>query len=549
MTTTHTSINGRWASRALVGSLSFAMFLAACGAPATTAPTSAPDAAATAAPDAAATTSPAPTAAMAATAAPAATAADAPTSAPAASGDAVTVSYTYPSFVPVKDVQEVADTINAQLKAKGSNITLKLEPIDGGSYDEKRKLAFAAGEKCDIVFTAPWINNYYVNIAQGNLLPLDDLLTTNAPNTYASMSPEAWDATRVNGKIYGVLNQQPWTRVVGPRVRKDLADKYKLDLTNVNAFEDLTPFLEALKNGEPTVTPIAKGSIYSAPFLGYDIVDGVSTDQGILGVRADDAALKVVNIAELPEFKKLIDLQAEWYNAGYYPSEDPGDQLTPNWQAGKYGLEFAVVNADSVGQLKSSYGTDFVAKGLGTPVLTTGGIIATMNGICASSDHPDAAMQVLEQLNTDKDIYNTMVYGIEGKHYTFVDQAKGIVGQPEGVTSATNGYNPNTPWMFGNLFNSYYNDPGIVGAWPESIKINESAIPSQALGFSFDPANVSTELAQVQAVQKQYGEPLVAGRVDPATGIPEYIQKLKDAGVDKLIAEIQSQLDTWKASK
>src|SRR6266849_4261621 len=167
------------------------------------------------------------------------------------------VSYTYPTFTPVPDSALVQDAMNKILKPK-YGVTIKLNPIDFGAYDQKQKLAVAGGDVQDIVYSVPWVNNYYVNVAQG------------------------------------ALNQQPWTRPIGPRVRKDLADKYGLDLTKVNSFDDLTPFLAAVKAGEPKVTPIGiaqiadKGGPYSAAYLGYEIVDGVSTDAGVIGVKADD---------------------------------------------------------------------------------------------------------------------------------------------------------------------------------------------------------------------------------------------------------------------
>jgi hypothetical protein len=37
--------------------------------------------------------------------------------------------------------------------------------------------------------------------------------------------------------------------------------------------------------------------------------------------------------------------------------------------------------------------------------------------------------------------------------------------------------------------------------------------------------------------------------VDPATGIPEYVAKLKEAGLDVLIAEAQRQVDAWAAAQ
>src|SRR5258708_36430737 len=172
----------------------------------------------------------------------------------------VEVSYTYRTFTPVPDVQQVQDALNKILQTR-YNVTLKPHPIDAGAYDQKQKLAVAAGDVQDIVYAVPWTNNYYVNVAQGALSPLDDLLQKYAPKTFASMSAQAWQATKVSGKIYGVLNQQPWTRPIGPRIRKDLAQKYGLDLSQVTTFDDLTPFLAAVKAGEPHITPIGIGQI------------------------------------------------------------------------------------------------------------------------------------------------------------------------------------------------------------------------------------------------------------------------------------------------
>lgn len=464
------------------------------------------------------------------------------------------VTYTYPTFTPVPDSGLVQDAIN-KIMLPRYGVTIKLNPIDSGAYDQKQKLAVAAGDVQDIVYSVPWINNYYVNVAQGALKPLDDLLKKSAPKTYASMSVQAWQATKVKGKIYGVLNQQPWTRPIGPRVRKDLAAKYGLDLTKLNTFSDLTPFLAAVKAGEPSVTPIGyaqisdQGGPYSAQLLGYEIVDGVSTDAGVIGVKADDPNLKVVNIATLPEFQQQVQLARQWYQAGYYPPEPPGDQATANWRAGKYAMEIAVVHRDSTGQLKQTYGFDFLAKGLGPLILTTGGIIATMNNVSSTSKNPEAAMKALEALNTDVEVYNLICRGIAGKHYEVTDAKNKVIGFPAGVTASNNRYNPQTSWMFGDLFNDFYSSEDVVGAWPLSLQDNKTATPSQALGFAFDPTNVKTELAQVQQAQQQYGYSLIMGRVDSVSGLRTYLSKLHDAGIDKVVSEIQHQLDSWKSSK
>ena len=101
----------------------------------------------------------------------------------------------------------------------------------------------SAGEECDIIFTAPWINSYANNVANGVLAPLDDLLLNHAPGLWGSMPPTTWDAARVNGVIYGVINQQIFPKPWGVHPRKDLAEKYGLDLDSVTKWEDMEPWL------------------------------------------------------------------------------------------------------------------------------------------------------------------------------------------------------------------------------------------------------------------------------------------------------------------
>jgi putative aldouronate transport system substrate-binding protein len=104
--------------------------------------------------------------------------------------------------------------------------------------------------------------------------------------------------------------------------------------------------------------------------------------------------------------------------------------------------------------------------------------------------------------------------------------------------------------MFGNQFNAYYVSPDQVGAWEETDKINKTAIRSVILGFSFNQDPVKTEIAQVQAASAEMEVPLMRGQLDPATALPEFQKKLTDAGIDKVLTEMQSQIDAWmKANK
>ncbi len=150
-----------------------------------------------------------------------------PAAAPAGDtgGDAATalapVTYTYASRGVPQDLQMVQDAMNEIINEK-IGVQLTLEPIDFAAYNDKMQLRLAAGEECDIIFTAPWINSYANNVANGALMPLDDLLPEYAPGLWASMPESTWNAARVNGTIYGVINQQIFPKPWGVHPRVDL---------------------------------------------------------------------------------------------------------------------------------------------------------------------------------------------------------------------------------------------------------------------------------------------------------------------------------------
>jgi len=462
----------------------------------------------------------------------------------------VDVTYTYPGKIP-EDLKLVQDALNEILN-KEIGVNLTLEPIDWGAYNDKMQLRLAAGEECDIIFTAPWINNYANNVANGNLMPMDGLLQENAPGLWASMPPTTWDAARVKGTIYGVINQQIFPKPWGAILRKDLADKYNLDLDQVSKWEDMEPWMAAVHDGEG-ITPVytndqeASSSIpgmWRTQYYGYDpLDDGI----GAIVMKADDSNRTVLSTIEIPEFKQSADMTKRWVDEGLLPLEPPSrDEADANFRAGSTAVHYHIAKPGGEVEAQNTYGFEFLSKNLTNPlILDTAGVVATMNGICATSRHPEKAMMVLEKLNTDPVVYNLLARGIEGKHWVWVDKDKKVIGFPEGVDGSTSTYNPNTDWMFGNQFNAYYRSEAQVGAWEKPKEMNDSGMPSKALGFSLDRKPIETEIAQVNAVWAEYGVPIANGWESYDDLAPEAIAKLKQAGLDTIIAEVQRQIDEW----
>lgn len=470
---------------------------------------------------------------------------------PAETPKPVEVKYTM-MFEVQKDIKLVEDAINAVLAKRGINIAVRLNSLERASFTEKMNLMMAAGEACDIVWVAPWISPTFSQLViNGSLLPLDDLLPANAAALLKDMPPAAWDVTKIGGKIYAVPNQQIWVKPFGFYFRKDIADKYGLDLAKVNKYEDLEPFLAAVKKGEPNMLPIllrdAPASIYTGETFGFDPI--VTQDVQAV-VRYNDKDLKVFNAFESPEFKSAIELARKWYQAGYF-NKDPvaSAEAAAAFKAGKFagGIGAVIKPGGDAEFAKNWFGAPVVQKSVTVPFMTTAAASATSTAICKTSKNPDAAMQLINLFNTDAELYNLLAKGIEGKHWVWLNQEKKVIGP--GPDAAN--YKPGRDWMVGSIFNAYYVDEtqaagDMIG---ETKKLNASAAASVALGFAFDPTPVKTEMANVTNVVKELGYPLINGMADPEKTLPEFQKKLKDAGMDKIVAEAQKQVDAWKATK
>ncbi len=74
-------------------------------------------------------------------------------------------------------------------------------------------------------------------------------------------------------------------------------------------------------------------------------------------------------------------------------------------------------------------------------------------------------------------------------------------------------------------------------------------LESPALGFAFDSTKIATELTSVTNVYEEYQKSLEYGFVDPEVGIPEMLEKMNNAGLQKIIDEKQAQLDAWAAAR
>ncbi|MFD0669952.1 ABC transporter substrate-binding protein [Cohnella sp. GCM10027633] len=447
--------------------------------------------------------------------------------------DAVELIWYYPEYQANADLALVNEEVNRLVKAK-INATVRLMPIEFGNYEQKMNTLAASNEPADIVWTSNWLFSWTDNAERGVFRPVQDLLPEFAPGLLASLPERFWNDGKLNGEQYGIPNYQISAMQPSLVVQKRFADKYGLDVGSIRKIEDIEPFLKRVKEGEPGIVPFGTTrGFYTNMLYGIDWRVPVYLDDPTHTILPDVT----------PEMTSNFKLARSWYEKGYINEDaatlrDASDAYikgnTAVWfdPTGKPGSEADFKARDG--------GHDVQLVPLASPYYT--GAVSSMNAISRTSKNPERALMFLDLVHTDKELYNLLVYGIEGEHYErTTDNFIRI--------DADAGYYTNTDWVFGDIRNEYLPEGSPADKLDQTVRINERAKLSFYHDFVFDGESVKAELANVRAVNEEYYGSLATGTVDPEEYLPIYEEQLRKAGSDIIAAEKQRQLNEWLASK
>lgn len=438
--------------------------------------------------------------------------------------------------------REVFDKLK-EIAREEIGVDLEVNFVENSQYEQQMTVKLASNEKFDLMFTAPWLNNYSSLVSKGALLAIDELLPVYAKTYYESIPSEWWECTKINGKIYGAINQQVFARQSTMVYLDEALQKTGFDYQNCEKLEDLEPFFaKALEAGYNTVEYILWNPIQESAFTQYLGIETIGGDlvPGVIKYHNNEN-ITVLNQFELPEYKDAMKLFRDWNLKGYIAQ----DALVSNAERlpiFKFNPCYKPLYTEYEEKQVFSKGKDVKIKPVGEGYLSTSNVIATMLGVAKVSEHPEKAVELINLINTNKEFYNTMSYGIEGRDYKIVDNKMEII--PNSVYNTNGG-----AWAYGNQFMAYVPVGLDENVWKEQDNFNRTSYASPILGFNFDLSNVQTEIANCNAVISEYLEPFKLGFLDLDEKYPEFLKKLKDAGCDKIIAEKQAQIDKFLASK
>lgn len=407
------------------------------------------------------------------------------------------------------------------------------------------------------IFTSFWFMSPSTLYTNGQLLDLTPYMDKEGAGIKELFTgwEDVLNCGKINDGLYGI---PAWTYWSSPNIyvcKESVSDAAGIDWSKVHTLADATEAMVAMKKATPT-TYLIPGATQTY-WVPKDLDD--LGDSKYLGVILNpDVNTKVENYYESAKFLDFME-QVKIWKENEIISPDPmsNDQATLfnvmyGIVDGTPGYSFSIDEFCYECNIQQNLNGNMTGAEIGERYITSGTVQSYMWHVSSFTKVPEAAVTLLNALYTDTDVAFLMAYGLEGEHYV-VDE--------NGQLRYPNDENGN---MIGAFDDAWCGIP--MDYWPniqncptfwyqptnksEMIQeTNRVAKKSLALGFVFDPTEVADEMAACSSVVDQYYLPLINGEVDPDTGLATFQKALKDAGVDKIVAAKQAQLDAWLAAR
>lgn len=475
---------------------------------------------------------------------------------------------------PQEDTEKVMAAFNELLQEYVPNTTVELTPVLTKEYKDAFNRMLATEEAVDLAWVG-YKTSLNQDMADGNLMPLDDLLNEYGQGIVDELGADVLDTHRYkDGELYYVFSWQGlYQYKMGFQIPTEFVELVEKNYPNW--LEDTRKIVDHYWNEETTVDNLnlvldqfekyyevlkANGKLYGGhniqnQFSQYGFVDAGEkyivgsggTAKGDITVLHGDETFTVIDAVTSDYRKAYYARMADWYQKGYIPE----DVLSATYKVvsnGEWDNLTAVLyhhnlkNESELMQYEAAKGVDL--EGIEIDRRGTVGLgSSTGMAIPYCADEPERAMMVLNALYTVPELYQLFVYGIEGEHYTTNDD--GTITHVGMNTSASPYGLAN--WFVGTCKNSLPDSAGMVTFYDELIEAEKDAYQNPFISFTFDQTAVADVISAVTAIQTEYQNTLVNGvkGADWEVYYNEYVAARKAAGIDQIIEEYQRQLDEY----
>lgn len=433
------------------------------------------------------------------------------------------------------DAKEVIAAAN-KVSSEKIGVTVNLE----FQSKEKINLIMASGEYYDMIFTSSWINQYDRYAPAGMYYDITDLVSSKTPALYDSIG-EYWDCAKVDGRIYAVPIMKDMGAENMFRFNSDYFEGEKgMSIPDKMAFADLEQYLAAYKQDNPNKYPLAMDKAGLAGF--YNFLQRVVDPIIVIPYGQDKP--KAEPFWECDELMDRYRLLHKWYQDGYIHP----DAATIDSTAADKSIPVrpGVAWKGYMGYSNpADWGFNVKTSIYDGPFLSRSSEQGAMTAICAGCDeeHAIACLKYLELLATDRKFRDILGYGIEGKHFNYLEN-----GTVLRTDVGSERYNTKL-YQTGSVVNASVESisPTILADPDQWTKVfeeyKENGIHSSTKEFAYDPTPKEDIITALNAIYNDYAAELRTGTSDPDKVIPEMKSRMEEAGLDELLDDIQEKLD------
>lgn len=437
---------------------------------------------------------------------------------------------------------ELTENMNKIFKEK-LNCTLKINYIGYAEFANKYPLLFSSGEEFDIAYTANWLN--FSSLAKkGAFMALDELWPKYAPLNFEKTTDEAKKQATLDGHYYCIPTLLPNYDVSGPIYRTDILEGTGWDGKMEN-FEDLEKYLDLVKENAPEIEPFAvcsAGSDADDVWLrskGYlEVADGLYIDTS----EEDPQVVTLYEEETMPEF---LEMMARWNEKGFFSKSALADTDTEKVVNGRAAMVFHGVDLYSraaISKPEYSYGyKNFSSDVIRTPFTQDAMVISN------TSKNPERALMLWDLITSDQEAFDAFYYGIKGVSYDVNEEGQYRILDSDKYSSSCM-YAARTEGLNRYPEGTPQDVVSMKEEWKKEIEEKNGEGRAKYNAFVLDTASIETEYAAIMNVNQQYWWPLELGYTDAEKGMEEYKQKMEAAGVEKVKAEVQKQLDEYVAA-
>lgn len=450
-------------------------------------------------------------------------------------------------MVPVEvpsGMDAVLEKVN-EITMREVNMKLNLTYLSFAAATTQIPLMLSSGEKIDIIASGSASASSYVS--SGYLLNLEDLLPEVEDSLKASYGGADVTWANVNGYIYGVPMHKDL--VMQPTIffAKDILEKHDLveEAQSLSSLEEIDAFFEKVSELEPGMwmtAPEVNGRMKTI------LYDGLGDYFGV--IRDFENNTTVENLFETEEFYEYCNYMHKWFQNGWVSQSAATDTESyytyiKNGQAFSFFSDFSHPLSLSDQQANCG-GKELVMVPIGPKYQTTETMTQFTYCIPSGSENPQKAMEMINFMANSPEINNLLNWGIEGVDYVVTED--GHAAFPEGKDANSVSYHLDAGWILPNQFLCHPWEGKDLDIYEQIEDYNSTdVIQSKVLGLQWDSSSVANELAAVTNVRDKYYKEITTGSVDPEEFIPRFNEELYAAGLDKIIAEKQAQVDAFLA--